>query len=145
PAAGDQRVSAVHLCVLAQVLELAGLVAAAGQAGGVVALDPQGVLVHVEVGGQPAHRLERRRQVGEDHPTIKGVDRRHRPHGADATVGPRCPVPSTRWLRPRLPPWTTPRLSTTGPGPKPSPRPCAPSSMPIRRFPLPRTSPSTVP
>jgi hypothetical protein len=41
---------------------LAGLVAAAGQARAVVALDPQ---VDAQFGAQPGRRLQRRRQMGE--------------------------------------------------------------------------------
>ena len=59
-------------------------VAAAGEPGAVVALDPQGVVGHVEVGGQARHRFERRRQVGEGDAAVKRVDPLHL---ADATVG----------------------------------------------------------
>jgi hypothetical protein len=62
-AAGDQRVAALGDGVGAQVLELAGLVAAAGQPRAVVALHPQAARLEPQGRAQTMHRLERRRQV----------------------------------------------------------------------------------
>ena len=73
---GDERVATVRDRVGAEVLELAGLVAAPGQPGGVVALHPQRAGRHPEPGTEPLHRLERRGQVGEPDAPFEGV--RHR-------------------------------------------------------------------
>ena len=67
-ALGDQGVGVVGQRIAQQIFELAGLVAAARQAGAVVALDPQRRPAAVgprEVLGQTGQRLERGRQVGE--------------------------------------------------------------------------------
>jgi hypothetical protein len=76
-AAGDERLAPLLDRVGAEVLELAGLVPAPGQPGGVVALHPQRAGLHAEAGAEALHRLERRGQVGEREPPIEGV--RHRP------------------------------------------------------------------
>ena len=62
-AAGDDRVGAARNGFVQDVVELAQLVAAKAEAGGVFALDPQPR--SAEMRRQPLHRFERGRQGGE--------------------------------------------------------------------------------
>ena len=64
-AAGDQGVAALSEGLGGQVFELARLVAASGQAGAVISLDPQHPGAQPDRGRQPIGRFERGGQMGE--------------------------------------------------------------------------------
>jgi hypothetical protein len=60
-AAGDDRIGAARNGLVQDVVELAQLVAAKTEPGGILALDPQPR--SAEMRRQPLHRLERGRQI----------------------------------------------------------------------------------
>ena len=75
--ARHERVAALSKGVGTEELELAGLVAAAGQAGGVVALHPERFRLHAEVWAEALHGLEGRREMGQRQTAIEGGGRHH--------------------------------------------------------------------
>ena len=65
-AAGDDRIGAARNRLVQHVVELAQLVAAKTEPGGIFVLDPKAR--SAEMRRQPLHRLQRRRQIGQTQP-----------------------------------------------------------------------------